>query len=205
MLDALESFRRRSLLIGGLIMVAAMIWAASTGYFGSPPGEYETRQGNILLSDGKYAQAVERFDAALTANPHYRGAMMGRAIALLQQGKAEPAEKAFNDLIAVLQDTVDPNNAADQEILAAAYADRGILYDRNRQPEKALADYRRALAADAEAVSGPGVIDRVLYGIPNPATVAKRIAYLEAQLKLPPEQRVLTRPKLDARQRMYQP
>jgi tetratricopeptide (TPR) repeat protein len=205
LLDSLDTFRRRSLMIGGLVLLAIVVWGVSTGYVGAPAGDYETRQGNILLTDRKFDQALDRFDAALAAHPQHRGAMMGRAIALLQQDRQQAAEKAFDDLIAILQKTMSSDDPAGPGALAVAYADRGILYDRGGQPEKALADYRRALAVNAEAVAGPGLLDRVLYGTPDPATVAKRIAYLEGQLHLPPAERVLNRPEIDARQRMYKP
>jgi len=199
----LHDLRRAALLTIGGGLIAVTIWGVVGGYPGAVPGNYETRQGDILLEDGKFAQAQDRFEAALAANPQHHGAMMGRAIALLQQDRAPEAEAAFDALITLLEDAAagDAGGGA----LAAAYANRGILFDRNRQPERALADYRRALAADAEAVSGPGLIDRVLYGTPEPATVAKRVAYLEAQLRLPPEQRVLSVPEIDSRQRMHKP
>ena len=205
MLERLESLRRWGLMIGGAVLVAAVVGGVLSGYVGAPAGEYETRQGNILLTDGKHAQALERFDAALAVKPQHRGAMMGRAIALLQDGRLDAAEAAFGAFIAHLETTTAPDDGAMRGALAAAYADRGILHDRAGRPEQALADYRRALAIDGAAVAGPGFIDRVLYGIPKPATVAKRIAYLEAQLKLPPAERVLSRPEIDARQRMYEP
>lgn len=192
-------------MVGGLVLVVVVAIGALSGYLGSPPGEYETRQGNILLTDGKDAEAVERFDAALAAQPLHCGAMLGRAIALMQDGRLDAAGPAFDAFIALLEASRTAGDVAERGALAAAYADRGILHDRAGRPEQALADYRRALAIDAETVSGPGWVDKVLYGMPNPATVAKRVAYLEAQLKLPPAERVLTRPAIDARQRMYQP
>jgi tetratricopeptide (TPR) repeat protein len=203
--DKLGNFRQVMLSLTGLVLVAISVWGAMGGYTPTPPGDYEVRQGDILLDDGKFAMALNRFETALVANPDHRGAMMGRAIALLQQDKTEAAETALGNLIAFLERTAAADDAAGRGALAAAYANRGILYDRGQQPERALADYRRALAIDAEAVSGPGLIDRVLYGTPDPASVAKRIAYLEAQMRLPPERRVLNRPEIDSRQRMHKP
>jgi len=201
--DRLDAFRQFFLALAGLALVAVTVWGVMGGYTPTPPGDYEARQGDILLDDGKFALALNRFEAALAANPGHRGAMMGRAISLLQQGRTAAAEAAFGDLIAFLETNTSPDDAIGRGALAAAHANRGILYDRDRQPERALADYRRALAIDAEAVSGPGLIDRVLYGTPDAASVAKRIAYLEAQMRLPPEQRVLSRPDIDSRQRMH--
>jgi len=202
--DRLHDFRQGMLALTGLVLIAFVVWGAMGGYTPMPPGDYETKQGDILLDDGKFALALNRFEAALAANPGHRGAMMGRAISLLQQGKGEAAEDAFGDTIAFLEKAA-PDDATGRGALAAAYANRGILYDRGQQPERALADYRRALAIDAAAVSGPGLVDRVLYGTPDAASVAKRVAYLEAQMRLPPEQRVLSRPEIDSRQRMHKP
>ncbi len=197
---------RRYILIAGLATLVLFTgWGALRQFVQAPPGDFETRQGDILLGDGKYAKALERFDEALAANPEHRGAMMGRAIALMQEGRTDNAEAAYTALIAFQEKHLDADDPTGRGLLAAAFANRGILHDRHGRPEQALADYRRALAIDAEAVSGPGLVDRVLYGTPTPATVAKRADYLESQLKLPPEQRVLSRPEIDAGQRMHKP
>lgn len=203
--DKLHDFRQGMLALTGFVLLAIVVWGAMGGYTRIPPGDYETRQGDILLEDGKFDLALNRFEAALAAKPDHRGAMMGRAVSLLQQRKTEAAEGAFRDLIAFLEKSLPPDDTTGRGALAAAYANRGILYDRGQQPERALADYRRALAIDAGAVAGPGLVDRVLYGTPDAASVAKRVAYLEAQLRLPPEQRVLSRPEIDSRQRMHKP
>ena len=54
-------------------------------------------------------------------------------------------------------------------------------------------------------MKGPGIIDRVIYGTPAPATVRDRAIYLEKQLALPPERRLLRAPEIDAAQRMHKP
>lgn len=185
--------------------VIGVAWWGIRVYTAGPPGDYETRQGDIRLSGGDWAGAVERFDAALAVRPGHRGAMMGRAIALMQAGDTAAAEAAFDALIAALavpRSDADPTAVA---TLAAAFANRGILFDRAGRHARALADYRAALMLDAEAVSGPGVVDRVLYGTPDPASVATRADYLERQFALPPDQRIFTRPEIDARQRMHKP
>lgn len=205
MADRSRFLRRYILIAVALTVVCFTGWEAVRHFVQAPPGDFETREGDILLSDGKFETALERFDAALAANPGHRGAMMGRAIALMQSGEDIQAEAAYTALIAFLERTLEADDGTGRGLLAAAHANRGILHDRAGRPERALADYRHALAVDAEAVSGPGLVDRVLYGTPDPATIAKRAGYLEAQLKLPPGRRVLTRPEIDADQRMHKP
>lgn len=169
------------------------------------PGDYEARRGDIYLSDGAFAEAIAQFDRALLLSPNHPGAIMGRAIALMESGRPDAAEAEFGLLIDRLTSSVEAGDRSGSGVLAAAYANRGILRDRGGRAAEALDDYRRALQIDAGAVRGPGLIDRVLYGTPDASSVAKRASYLEAQLALPAEQRLLHVPKRDALQRMHKP
>lgn len=169
-----------------------------------PPGDYETRQGDIQLSAGAFRRALDQFDAALAVAPGHRGALMGRAIVLMQTGQLEAAEAAFDQLIDQLA-TTTADDRTGRGALAAAFANRGILRDRSGRYAEALADYRSALAIDAEVVSGPGLLDRVLNGEPRPSTVAGRAAYLEQQLRLPEAEQRLRLPERDERQWMHKP
>ena len=180
-------------------------WAVLNSFIKPPPGDYEVRQGDILLGDGKYDKAVERFNAALALTPDHRGALMGRALVFLQAGSHSEAEAEFTYLIKYLQGNLEPDDITGIAVFAAAYANRGILYDRTERYEKALQDYIRALKIDEGAIEGPGIIDRVIYGTPRPATVRKRAIYLQQQFALPEDQRVLRIPEKDAEQRMYKP
>ena len=85
----------------GLALVA--LWSLLKPYlFDAPPGDYEVRQGDILLTDGKYDAAIERFDAALAVSPDHRGALMGKGIAYLQSERPAQAEAVFTHLIDML-------------------------------------------------------------------------------------------------------
>jgi len=87
---------------------------------------------------------------------------------------------------------------------AQAYADRGILNDRDGRYEAALHDYRKALKLDPELAEGPGWLWRFLRNVPDPPpTIADRADYLEEQLKKPKRERLLRVPELDSKQRMY--
>ena len=200
------TFARRFVLPALVVALLGIAVAALRAYvLEAPAGDYEVRQGDILLTDGAYDQAIERFAAALAIAPGHRGALMGKAIALLQSGRIDEAEAAFTAVIARLEPALAGGDATGRGVLAGAYANRGILRDRAARYPEALADYRRALAVDAAAVAGPGLIDKVLYGNARPATVEQRADYLERQLSLPERERLLRVPDLDARQRMYKP
>ncbi|MBK8177108.1 MAG: tetratricopeptide repeat protein [Rhodospirillales bacterium] len=222
------------MLIAGLVVFGGGLLIRS-GVFDSPPGAYEVREGDILLTDGAYGDALERFEAAITLAPDHYGAWMGKAIALTQSGRPDEALAAFSFVIDAIgrrlaganipgdvsrggagpgasaaratasggADAVE--DAPARAILAAAYADRGILFDRLGRWDEALADYRRALALDASVVSPPGIVARILYGNAHPSSVARRAEYLAHQLALPADDRVMRIPDIDARQRMHKP
>ncbi len=180
-------------------------WAVVKSYVQDPAGDYEVRQGDILLGDGVYEAALDRFDAALAVSPDHRGALIGRALVFLQSGRYVDAEAEFTYLINLLHDSLEPDDITGIAVHAAAYSNRGIIYDRTGRYEKALADYIQALTIDEGAVDGPSLIDKVIYGTPRPATVRQRAIYLTEQLALPEHQRVFRRPEKDAEQRMYKP
>jgi tetratricopeptide (TPR) repeat protein len=171
----------------------------------APPGDYQVRQGDLRLNEKNYDEALAAFNAALEQAPHHRGAMMGRAIVFLQIEQFAKAEAAFTDLIAYLTQNLEADDATGTAVLAGAYANRGILYDRTDRHEQALADYLQAIKIDEGAVEGPNIFHKILYGNSRPATIAKRAEYLAIQLALPEDQRVLRDPERDQAQRMYKP
>lgn len=197
--------RRYITLMAIFTFVMFTVWAVANQYLQAPPGDFEVRQGDILLSDRKYDEAIERFEAALATEPNHRGAMMGRAIAYLQSERYGEAEAAFSHLISFLQDNLEPDDVTGTAVLAGAHANRGILHDRTGRHEEALSDYIQALRIDEGAVEGPSVFHRILHGNTRPATIRKRAEYLAEQLSLPEDQRLLAVPEVDARQRMHKP
>ena len=197
---------RRFVIIAAIATFAAFsLWTVLGLFVNEAPGDYFTRQGDIRLGEGKYAEAIESFDKALAEMPDHRGALMGRAIALLQWGRPDEAAAEFTHLIGFLRRTLAPDDRTGRAVLAAAYANRGILRDRAARYEEALQDYLRALATDPGALDGPSLFDKILYGTPKPSLVRDRAVYLDRQLKLPPDERLLRVPEIDRRQRMYKP
>ncbi|MEN8194982.1 MAG: tetratricopeptide repeat protein [Pseudomonadota bacterium] len=170
-----------------------------------PPGDYETKVGDIRLKDKKYDEALAAFDEALKESPNHRGAMMGRALVFIRTKQNDKAVAELTALIDFLTKTLQKDDPTGRATLAAAYANRGIVHDREGRYKKALEDYVKALQTDEDTVSGPGLIDKILYGTPRPSTVRKRAQYIYEQLKLPPEKRLMRVPKIDAGQRMHKP
>ena len=196
--------RRFIIMMAVATFVMFTFWAVLKQYVQVPPGDYEVRQGDILLGDRKFDEALERFTAALEEAPDHRGALMGRAIVFLQSERYPEAEAEFTYLIDFLTNNVAPDDPTGIAVLAGAYANRGIMYDRTGRYEKALEDYVRAINIDEGAVEGPGLVDKILY-LASPATVRKRAIYLQQQLALPEEDRLFRVPELDLEQRMHKP
>lgn len=190
-----------------LTFVMGLFWIF-WDYVTPVPGDFEVRQGDIHLNSQEWEAALEDFDLALAVQPNHRGALMGRALVFLQTGRDGEAEAELDYLIAFLERTLNPDDPADDPTgvgtLAGAYANRGILRDRQGRHEDALADYIKALSVDAEAVEGPGIVQRILYDA-NPSSVKDRAVYLYEEFQKPESERLLRVPDIDARQRMFKP
>ena len=89
--------------------------------------------------------------------------------------------------------------------LAAAYANRGIIKDRRENYKSALKDYVKALGIDHDAVAGPGLGTVILNYKFKSSSVRERALYLNEQLQLPEEERVLRIKELDEGQVMHKP
>jgi tetratricopeptide (TPR) repeat protein len=174
------------------------------GFLDRPPGDYETERGSMYLSTQDYDDAMENFGEALRINPEHRGARMGRATILIATERHDEAITELQDLIRMLRATLSSDDPTGLGTLAAAYANLGIVHDRNGRHELALENYIKALNLDGEAVDGPGIIDRILHD-PNPSTILKRAEYLYTELQKPVDQQVLRRPEIDAKSRAYKP
>ena len=197
--------RRFVILLAVATGVMLTVWTIVLPMVQSPPGDYETRQGDILLGDGKLDEALTRFDEALAVSPDHRGALMGRALVFIQSENYPAAEAELTYLIRFLTRSLRQDDITGRGVLAAAYANRGIVHDRLGHYRKALEDYVEALRTDEGTLSGPGLFDKIIYGTPRPSTVRKRARYIHEQLQLPPEKRLLRVPEIDRRQRMHKP
>ncbi len=155
-------------------------------------GEYNVRVGNYRLEDGSFDGAKEEFNKALQMNPGNVDAHFGMAIAYMLKNDESTAFEWFKKTLALAPD------------FAPAYANRGIYLDKLGRYEEALDDYRRALTLDPDVAKGPGRLWRFMRNIKEkPSSIYDRALYIQEQLKLPPEKRLLKVQEEDAKQRMY--
>lgn len=200
-----RTIRRFVLLMVALIVVTMVGSHFYEATFQRPPGDFEVQMGDNRLSEGKYEEALEQFDAALRVSPDHRGALMGRSIAYIQTERYPEAIAELTYLINFLKGALEDDDSTGWATLAGAYANRGIVHDRTGRYQKALDDYIQALKTDAEAVDEPGVIHKILYADPNPSSVRKRAQYIYEQLQKPAGERLMRVPEIDAKQRMRKP
>jgi len=188
-----------------LTFVMFTVWGFVRSFMNRPPGDYETEVCDIRLKDKKYDEALEAANIALEKTPNHRGAMMCKALVFISEKKYVKAHKVLSDLIIFLEKNLEEDDKTGIGTLAAAYANRGIIKDRNKNYEEALKDYVKALGIDHESVAGPGLGTIILNYKFKSSSVRERALYLNEQLQLPENERVLSIKELDEGQVMHKP
>ena len=188
-----------------LTFVMFTIWGFVRSFMDRPAGDYETEVCDIRLKDKKYEQALEAANKALNKTPNHRGAMMCKALVFISEKKYTEADNILSDLIFFLEKNLEDDDRTGIGTLAAAYANRGIIKDRNKKYKEALKDYVKALGIDHEAVAGPGLGTIILNYKFKSSSVKERALYLNEQLQLPEDERVLSIKELDEGQVMHKP
>ena len=188
-----------------LTFVMFTIWGFVKSFMNRPPGDYETEVCDIRLKDKKYEEALEAANKALNKTPYHRGAMMCKALVFISEKKYNEADKILSSLIVFLEKNLESDDRTGIGTLAAAYANRGIVKDRNKNYNGALKDYVKALGIDHEAVAGPGLGTVILNYKFKSSSVKERALYLNEQLQLPENERVLSIKELDEGQVMHKP
>jgi len=181
------------------------VWAFVRSYMNRPPGDYETEVCDIRLKDKLYDEAMAAANKALEKTPNHRGAIMCKALIYISQKDYVNATNELNYLIKYLESNLETDDLTGIGTLAAAYANRGIIKDRRKDYEGALSDYVKALGIDHEAVAGPGLGTVILNYKYKSSSVKDRALYLNEQLQLPEDERVLSIQELDEGQVMHKP
>ena len=188
-----------------LTFIMFTVWALVRSFMNRPPGDYETEVCDMRLKDKLYDEALQSANIALEKTPNHRGAIMCKALVFISQKMYTEATEELNYLINFLEKTIEDDDRTGIGTLAAAYANRGIIKDRNKNYEGALQDYIKALGIDHEAVAGPGLGTVILNYKYKSSSVRERALYLNDQLQLPDDERVLSIQELDEGQVMHKP
>ena len=188
-----------------LTFVMFTVWALVRSFMNRPPGDYETEVCDMRLKDKLYDKAIQAANTALEKTPNHRGAIMCKALVFISQKMYLEANEELNYLINFLEKNLEVDDKTGKGTLAAAYANRGIIKDRNKNYEEALKDYVKALGIDHESVAGPGLGTIILNYKFKSSSVKERALYLNEQLQLPENERVLSIKELDEGQVMHKP
>ena len=188
-----------------LTFVMFTVWALIRSFMNRPPGDYETEVCDNRLKDKLYDKAIQAANTALEKTPNHRGAIMCKALIFISQKNYVEAKKELTYLVNFLEKNLDEDDRTGKGTLAAAYANRGIIKDRNEDYQGALQDYIKALGIDREAVAGPGLGTIILNYKFKSSSVKERALYLNEQLQLSEDERVLSIEELDAGQVMHKP
>ena len=188
-----------------LTFVMFTVWALVRSFMNRPPGDYETEVCDMRLKDKLYDKAMLAANTALEKTPNHRGALMCKALVFISQKMYIEANAELSYLINFLEKNIEDDDKTGIGTLAAAYANRGIVKDRNKDYQGALQDYIKALGIDHEAVAGPGLGTIILNYKFKSSSIKERALYLNEQLQLPEDQRVLSIKELDEGQVMHKP
>lgn len=188
-----------------LTFVMFTVWAFVRSFMNRPAGDYETEVCDIRLKDKKFDEALTAANKALEKTPNHRGAVMCKALVFISQKKYSEATQELSYLINFLEKNIEDDDKTGVGTLAAAYANRGIIKDRQKNHKGALEDYVKALGIDHEAVAGPGLGTIILNYKFKSSSVRERALYLNEQLQLPEDERVLSIQELDEGQVMHKP
>jgi len=188
---------RAATLSAALAIGVLAAWASWDLILAPPPAAAQSQVGEEHLGKGEYRKAVAAFDQALAIDPDHRGALMGKARALLQLGELEAAGQALDRVIRVLKAGPRPEDAQVRGQLAAAYSRRGQLNDRLARYDQALTDYVRSLTLDAEIAQASAFRGLRAGREALDTSIRDRAEYLYKQLQLPEDQRVMIRPVIE--------
>ena len=126
----------RVILILGIVLIfLSLSWTIFKSSTLSESRPYFAKALN-LYTDGKFQEALDNYEIAISEHPEFVHAKRGRARSLMQLGRDQQALKAFNEVL-----SLDPNSAV-------SIANRGILQDRMGLYAKAIQDYERAMEMD---------------------------------------------------------
>ena len=168
-------------------------WLIWEHFVKRPPELKHYLTANTAFKDKNYDLSLEEYFNALKYNKLDVYIIEGIARSYMELNQYLEAKEYFYMAI-----DLNPN-------FAPAYANLGVLYDRQKQYMKAVSYYKKAISIDNELSEGMHWLDRLLYDVrETPPTILERSKYIEEQLKLPLNERVLSEPQLDEEQLNYE-
>ena len=156
-----------------VLFILFSIWLIYDHFVKRPPQVKHYLKANIAFKDKDYELALQEYLSSLNYNNKDVYFMEGVARSYMELRFYKEAEQFFIKAI-----NIDPN-------FGPAYANLGVLYDRQKKYELAIENYKIAYKLDTDLSKGMHWLDRLLYDVrETPVTIIDRASYLEKQLSL---------------------
>lgn len=168
----------QKLIVAALLLIPAFAFAQQT-----EEAKALIKEGIALNNQGKYAEAIEKYQGALKLDP-------GNAQANYQMGFTLLAEKKNSDAIPFLENAIKGNGSAN--VTAACYDLLGSIYDQDHQPQKAIEAYKEGIKVAPD-------VQRLHFNIG--ITYSRNKQYAEAETEA--IEAIKLDPKHTGSQRMY--
>ena len=179
--------------ISVVLFIFFSLWLIWDHFINRPAEVKHYLMANNAFKDKNYDLALNEYFVALKFNQEDVYSIEGVARSYMELNLYDDAEIFFIKAI-----NIDPN-------FAPAYANLGVLYDRQEKYGLAISNYKKALQLDAELSKGMHWLDRLLYDVrETPSNIADRSMYLEKQMNLPKNERILNMPNIDDKQLNYE-
>jgi len=176
-----------------ILFVLFTVWLLFEHFINRPPELRYYLSANTDFKDKRYDRSLENYLKAYSYDQNDVYIIEGIARSYMELNDFKNSFKYFN--LAIKTD----------KLFAPAYANLGVLFDRNKDYISAIKYYEIALSLDNDLSTGMHWIDRLLYDVrETPATIIDRANYLEKQLSLPISERVLSIPNIDEQQYNYE-
>ncbi|MBK0379803.1 tetratricopeptide repeat protein [Mucilaginibacter segetis] len=122
------------------IFLGLCFYFISTSLFAqnNPKADILIKQGTALHDEGKYTEAIAKYKQALELEPANLSANYELGFTLYSSGNTKEAIPYLEKII----------NAKTTSLAAQAYDLLGSIYDDDKQPEKAIAYYKKGIAAN---------------------------------------------------------
>ena len=168
-------------------------WLIFDHFINRPPEIRYYLTANTAFKDKRYDTSLESYFKAFRYNQSDVYVIEGIARSYMELNDFNNSKKYFDLAI-----------KTDQEF-APAYANLGVLYDRNKDYVNAIKFYEIALHIDQELSKGMHWIDRLLYDVrEKPPTIKDRLHYLKNQMLLPEYERILSIDEINEEQINYE-
>lgn len=176
-----------------VLFIFFSLWLIWDHFINRPEEAKHYLTANNAFKDKNYDLALKEYFNSLKYNQEDVYSLEGVARSYMELKLYDNAESFFIKVI-----NINPD-------FAPAYANLGVLYDRQKKYKLAIFNYKKALQLNSELSKGMHWIDRLLYDVrETPSNIADRALYLEEQLNLPENERILNMPNIDDKQLNYE-